>query len=293
MAKKVRKDGERKEEKKVVFEPPEFNEREYLTEQLYSLRLNVLFVLMGVPMGFLWANIAAYSGSTLLGLGIVIGTYASAVYGLKFGRDIDILTGPKKTVASTFLMFFMTALAFSVLFSNPPVMDNTPPSITDVMIDFDSNLTDDGDWEILMRHEDNLYLNKSNQKRINAEENKGQTMFLNNESIQAEVGDDLAIMVRAADASGLRGVWVEYGYDTIDSPPMPMVRLTEAEWKVMGDGSDYALVGEHYYQYQLPANRSGNLYYRIIVEDMAGYTITFETNVSEDSIDISEPTPEN
>jgi len=291
MAKKVRKDGERKEEKKVVFEPPEFNEREYLTEQLYSLRLNVLFVLMGIPMGFLWANIAAYTGSTLLGLGIVIGIYAASVYALKFGRDIDILTGPKKTIASTFLMFIMTALAFSVLFSNPPVMDNTTPSITDVMIDFDSNLTDDGDWEILMRHKDNLPLNKSNQKRI--KNNKDQTIFLFNQSINAEVGDNLSIMVRAADASGLRGVWVEYGYDTIDSVTNPMVRLTEAEWKVMGDGSDYALVGEHYYQYQLPAIRPGNLYYRIIVEDMAGHTRTFETEVSEDSIYISEPTPEN
>ncbi len=290
MAKKVRKDGERKEEKKVVFEPPEFNEREYLTEQLYSLRLNLLFVLMGIPMGFLWANIAAVTGSTMLGLGIVIGVYAGAVYGLRFGMGIDILTGPKKTIASTFLMFIFTALAFSVLFSNPPVMDNTPPSITDVMVDFDSNLTDDGEWEILMRHKDNLYSNKSNRQRI--KDNKDQTMFLHNESINVEVGDELAIMIRAADASGLRGVWVEYGYDTIDSPKRPMVRLTEAEWKVMGDGQDYALVGEHYYQYQLPATRSGNLYYRIIVEDMAGHTKTFETKVSEDSIDIAEPTPE-
>ena len=33
MAKKVLKDGERKEEKKVVFEAPVFNEREYLEEQ--------------------------------------------------------------------------------------------------------------------------------------------------------------------------------------------------------------------------------------------------------------------
>ena len=162
---------------------------------------------------------------------------------------------------------------------------------TDVMVDFDSNLTDDGEWEILMRHKDNLHLNKSNQKRIKG--NKDQTMFLHNTSINAEVGDDLSIMVRAADASGLRGVWVEYGYDNIDSGLMPMVRLTEAEWKVMGDGSDYALVGEHYYQYQLPATRSGNLYYQILVEDMAGHTRTFETEVSEDSISISEATPEN
>ena len=99
-------------------------------------------------------------------------------------------------------------------------------------------------------------------------------------------------MVRAADAAGLRGVWLEYGYDTIDSPPEPMVRLTEADWKVLGDGRDYALVGEHYYQYQISATRSGNLYYQIIVEDMTGLTTIFETIVSEDSIYIAEPTPE-
>jgi len=290
MAKKVRKDGERKEEKKVVFEPPEFNEREYLTEQLYSLRLNVLFVLMGIPMGFLWANIAAYTGSTMVGLGIVIGVYAGSVYGLKMVRDIDILTGPKKTIASTFLMFIFTALAFSVLFSNPPIMDNTPPSITDVMVDYDSNLTDDGEWEILMRHKDNLPLNKSNRNRI--KDNKDQTIFLYNDTFQAVVGDEMIIMVRAADAAGLRGVWLEFGYDTIDSTTEPMVRLTEADWKVLGDGRDYTLVGEHYYQYQISATRSGNLYYRIIVEDMNGLTRTFETIVSEDSIHIAEPTPE-
>ena len=38
MAKKVRKDGERKEERKVVFEAPEFDEREYLTEQMFNIR---------------------------------------------------------------------------------------------------------------------------------------------------------------------------------------------------------------------------------------------------------------
>ncbi len=286
MAKKVRKDGERKEEKKVVFEPPVFDEREYLEEQMHNIRLTILFVIIGIPTGLVWAVIAVATGSTLLGLVMAIGVYAAGVYILKGLLSIDILSGPKKIIATTFLMFIFTALAFSVLFSNPPVMDETNPSITDVMVDFDTNLTSEEDWDILMRHRSNLPKNKSNQERKDA--NKDQTMFLYNESVTAAEGDTLAILVRAADASGLRGVWVEFGYDSIDSSAKAMTRLTEEEWKVMGDGSDYAFIGEHYYQYRLPAARSGNLYYRITVEDMAGHTKVFEVTESEDSIRIAE-----
>ncbi len=286
MAKKVRKDGERKEEKKVVFEPPVFDEREYLEEQMHNIRLTVLFVLLGIPTGLVWAVIAVATGSTLLGLVMAIGVYAAGVYILKGLLSIDILGGPKKIIGTTFLMFIFTALAFSVLFSNPPVMDETNPSITDVMVDFDTNLTSEEDWDILMRHRSNLKKNESNNDRKKA--NPDQTMFLHNTSNIAEQGDTIAIMVRAADASGLRGVWVEFGYDSIDSSAKAMTRLTEEEWKVMGDGSDYAFIGEHYYQYRLTAARSGNLYYSITVEDMAGHTKVFKATESEDSIFIAE-----
>jgi hypothetical protein len=285
MAKKVRKDGERKEEKKVVFEAPVFDEREYLEEQVHNIRLTIIFVLLGIPTGFIWAMIAANFGSTAMGLALAIVVYVACLTILKGLFSIDILGGPKKTLASTLLMFIFTALAFSVLFSNPPAMDHTPPSITDVMVDYDVNITADEDWDILMRHRSNLPINESNQER--KDENPDQTMFLYKAGVTASVGDRIAILVRAADASGLRGVWVEYGYDNIDSPPEAMERLTKEDWDMLGDGTDFTMVGEHYYQYQLTAARSGSLYYKITVEDMAGHTQVFEVDV-EDSIYVAE-----
>ena len=290
MAKKVKKDGERKEEKKAVFEPPVFNEREWLEEQLHNVKLTILFVILGVPTGLIWAVVASSTGSTLLGFGMALGVYAAGVYILKGLFDIDVIRGPKKVIGSTLLMFIFTALAFAVLFSNPPVMDNTTPSITDVMVDYNTDISAEDNWDILMRHRSNLEDNKTNRARKKA--NPDQKMFLHNTSNTAEVGDTIAIMVRAADASGLRGVWVKTGYDSIDSPPEAMTRLTEDEWKVMGDGSDYTLVGEHYYQYRLTTERSGNLYYRITVEDMAGHTKVFDVSGSDDSVFVEEATPE-
>ena len=290
MAKKVKKDGERKEEKKVVFEEPEFDEREYLTEQLHNIRLTILFIIVGVPMGLLWAFIAASTGSTMLGMGICVGVYILGVLALKSILGIDLLSGPKKTVASTFLMFIFTCLAFAVLLSNPPAMDQTPPSITDVMVDFQPNATTgpSAEWEVLMVQGKYLPANSSNEAR--KKDNPDQTMFLYDTGVHAMEGDRLSILVRAADSSGLTGVWLEYGFDSIDRPAVPMVRVTEEQWSLLGDGKPYELWGEHFYQFQFTPDQKGNLYYRIRVEDKAGHETIFETTAAMDSIRVIERT---
>lgn len=290
MAKKVKKDGERKEEKKVVFEEPEFDEREYLTEQLHNIRLTILFILFGVPMGLLWAFIAATTGSTMLGMAVCVGGYVLGILALKSVLGIDILSGPKKTVASTFLMFIFTCLAFAVLLSNPPAMDHTPPSITDVMVDFQPNATagPSEEWEVLMVQGKYLPANSSNDARKKA--NPDKTMFLYEEGVQAMEGDRLSILVRAADASGLNGVWLEYGFGDIERPAVPMVRVTEEQWDVLGDGRPYELWGEHFYQFQFTLDQSGSLYYRIRAEDKAGHETVFETTNTDDTVRVIERT---
>lgn len=290
MAKKVKKDGERKEEKKVVFEEPEFDEREYLTEQLHNIRLTVLFIVFGVPMGLLWAFIAATTGSTMLGFAACFGGYILGIFALRSVLGIDVLSGPKKTLATTLLMFLFTSLAFAVLLSNPPAMDHTPPSITNVIVDFQPNMTTGPaeDWEVLMVQGKYLPSNSSNEAR--KKDHPDKIMFLYNEGVHASQGDRLSILVRAADASGLNGVWLEYGFETIDRPAVPMVRVTEEQWNVMGDGKPYELWGEHYYQYQFTPDQSGLLYYKIRVEDNAGHETIFETTAPTDSIDVKERT---
>jgi len=83
MAKKVRKDGERKEEKKVVFEAPEFNEREYLTEQLRNIRSSLFFIVLAVPSGAAWAFTAVATGSGVLGLLASVAIYIVGIQLIK------------------------------------------------------------------------------------------------------------------------------------------------------------------------------------------------------------------
>lgn len=285
MAKKVRKDGERKEEKKAVFEPPEFDEREYLTEQLHGIKLNLLFIAIAIPMGYVWAAIAAGTGSSLFGMIACVGVYAGMAYGLQFFLDIEILTGPKRILATTFLMFIFTCLAFSVLMSNPPAIDVTPPSITDVMVATEVNDTGDG-WVVFMRHRDTLPRNATNIQRM--DDNPDQRLFKVVEGTTVRSGDPLTVLVRAADASGLKGVWLEWGYDNIDSAPIVMKRIDKARWLELHPDVSWEFVGEHYYEAVIPVVRSGSLFFLISVEDNRGLDASFRTKSLSDSILISD-----
>ena len=55
----------------------------------------------------------------------------------------------------------------------------------------------------------------------------------------------------------------------------------EARWKELRDIRTYNMWGEHYYEFELPAPRAGNLYFQLTVEDVNGYQRVFETRYSE------------
>jgi hypothetical protein len=281
MAKKVRKDGERKEEKKVVFEPPEFDEREYLTEQLENIKNTLFFIILAIPMGTAWAYTAIATDSNTLGLIVALAGYFAGVQVLKFVFSRDILEMPKKVLATTFLMFLFTSLALSVLMANPPANDVTPPSITDVMVVVNENGTEEGVWYVLMRHRDNLALNKSNEDR--KDDHPDQRLFFIEEGTSAKEHDNISFLVRAADASGLRGVWVEYGYINM-GPLQDMYRIDEARWIELERDRDYYLWGEHYFEYRIDDVSAGSLYFKVTVEDMNGHTQIFETRLSDEAI---------
>ena len=285
MAKKVRKDGERKEEKKVVFEPPEFDEREYLTEQLHNIRSTLFFIILAIPMGVAWAFTSIATGMNIAGLAVSVAGYIIGTQVLRLAFDVNLLEGPKKTLAVTFLMFLFTSLAFSVVMSNPPVNDVTAPSITDVVVAVQGNGTDETDWTTLMRHRRTLPLNRSNSNRI--DDNPKQRLFLVEEGTNAISGDTVNILVRAGDAAGIESIILEYGYDNINSAPFRMDRVTEAEWNELDIGNDYYLWGEHYYNYSLLNVAPGTLRFRITVEDVNGHTRVFETKMIEETVFIS------
>ena len=282
MAKKVRKDGERKEEKKVVFEPPEFDEREYLTEQLHNIRSTLFFIILAIPMGAAWAFTSIATGMNTAGLAVSVVGYILGTQVLRLAFDVNLLEGSKRTLAVTFLMFLFTSLAFSVVMSNPPVNDVTNPSITDVVVAVQGNGTDETDWTTLMRHRDTLPLNRSNDERI--DDNPDQRLFIVEEGTNATSGDTVNILVRAGDAAGIKSVILEYGYQNINSAPLRMHRVSESLWNELDIGNDYYLWGEHYYNYSLLDVAPGSLYFSITVEDVNGHIRVFETKTDKESV---------
>jgi hypothetical protein len=286
MAKKVRKDGERKEEKKVVFEASEFDEREYLTEQLHNIRATLFFIILAIPVGAAWAYTAISTGYNVAGLGVSIAGYAAGTQFLRLVMGVDLFEGPKRLLATTFMLFIFTSLAFAVVLSNPPANDVTPPSITDVVVLVQDPDDGSGEWEVLMRHRKTLPLNESNNDRLKA--NPDQRMFLVEEGTSAFTGENISILVRAGDASGLKRVVVTYGPNAIDSPPMAMERVPESDWSSLNIGGDYFLWGEHYYRFDIENVTSGTKHYIITVEDKVGLEKTFETRGSDEAIFVEE-----
>ncbi|UCC93284.1 MAG: hypothetical protein JSW25_01010 [Thermoplasmata archaeon] len=284
MAKKVRKDGERKEEKKVTFEPPEFDEREYLTEQMHNIRSNLFFIILAIPMGTAWAYTAIATESNLAGLTVSILGYILGVQFLKYVLKEDLLEGPRRLLATTFLMYLFTSLAFSVVMSNAPANDVTPPSITDVVVLHEGEGADGDGWVLLMRHRRTLELNKTNADRKEA--NPDQRLFTVMDGEYALEGDNLSIMIRAGDASGLDTVIMYWGYQEINETPYQMIRVSETRWQELGMDRDYYLWGEHYYEHVIEDVVEGNIWFEIVVTDNAGHDGSFETAILEDSVRI-------
>ena len=274
MAKKVHKDGERKEEKKVVFEAPEFDEREYLEEQLERIRLSLFFTAYAVPFGAIGAYLGATTGNGWLGVIVAIMGFIAGVYFLRIVFGLDVFDGPKMQVVGTAGVFIITFLAVAILLSNPPINDPGGPSISDNAVFIDRG-GGEVDWEPLMLDKDRLPNNDSNKARFKADPD--QTYFLVNESKPALQNDTISILVRAADPAGLKGVWIAFGFGEISETNIEMVRLDKTRWDELRTGDPYDIWGEHYYEYTLHLNGSGNLYYLITVEDVNGHVRTYET----------------
>jgi hypothetical protein len=285
MAKKVRKDGERKEEKKVVFEAPEFDEREYLEEQLNRIRLSLFFTAYAIPFGAIGAYLGVTTGNGWLGVIVAIIGFIGGVYLMRIMFDTDVLEGPKMQVIGTAGVFIITYLAVAILLSNPPINDPGDPAITDVMV-YVQRDDGAGDWEPLMMHKDRLPGNDTNKDRFKAKPD--QRYFLWNESLPANPGDNLSILVRAADAAGLKGIWISYGYGEILETQYEMERLDETRWDELETGDPYDIWGEHYYEVHIQLDEANNLYYRITVEDVNGHTTVYETEY-EDTVAVQEP----
>ncbi len=271
MAKKVRKDGEKKEEKKAVFEPPEFDERQYIVDEMEKSRVTLFYMLLAIPFGAFGAYLGVATGSGWPGFFVAIGGIFLGWFFLKHLLGVDILEMEKKRLAVPIAMFFFAWLAFAVVFSNPPFYDQGDPTIADIRVYVQNhNQTDSNEtWELLMlKGEDKDEPNASLVMSEDAKDGK----------LVARAGDSILVLVRAADPSGIESVRIEFWYTSREDNYTTMTPVSEERWSELEPDAVFTILGEHYYEHDAHvADLPGNLYFRIVVEDVNGHVRTFTT----------------
>lgn len=122
----------RKEEKKVAFKTPEFDEVEFMQKEVGNTKIALLTIIFSFPIAFL-----AYA-VTLAGLpaaGFLIGIGAIFLLRYVYGLfNIDTEEFQTKDWLGNSAMFFFTWLAIWVLILNMPFSDLTTPTIGKVEI---------------------------------------------------------------------------------------------------------------------------------------------------------------
>jgi len=275
VAKKVRKDGERKEEKKAVFEPPEFDERAYLVEELGKMRVALVFTFLAIPFGFIGAYLGDMTGSGWPGLVVALAGIPLGYVVMKGLFGFDMLAGKKRDILMPVAMFLVSWLVFAILFSNPPFVDNTEPSITDARVYAASPSEPSSGWTLYM------YMGTSR--------DRPDAKLLYSEDVpkgfSVRAGDNLTILVRAGDAQGIRSVKGTWWTASNTKNYTEMPEVTDSLWRELGS-RPYGIAGEHYYMLTIPDIPSGNVYYELVVEAMNGKTKTFTTEYI-DSVPVS------
>ncbi|MBM4237059.1 MAG: hypothetical protein FJ151_01065 [Euryarchaeota archaeon] len=138
MAHKRKKEVAKEEEYEFV--PPEFDEKEFLENDIKgtkTLLLTTVFAIVCGIIAFLLGGVSALLGLVILIGGMVALRYLYLVIGIK-PNEVE-----KKTMIGNLIVFFFLTLGIWILLVNPPFSDQTDPQVSEVSIWFqDSN----GNW---------------------------------------------------------------------------------------------------------------------------------------------------
>lgn len=134
MAKKRKKETEAEE--KYEFVPPEFDEKQFLLDEIKTTKRVVLIVLYGMLFGVLAAVATAVTKNGYFGLMVfLLGVFLIKYFLITMQFDLSKFT--KKTWAESVLWFFVTSLAIWILVVNPPFIDNISPEIKNIRLSID------------------------------------------------------------------------------------------------------------------------------------------------------------
>ena len=132
MAKK-RKKQKKEEEEKYEFVPPEFDEKQFLRDEMSATKQTLLVVGYGVFMGTLAAVATIAAGNSYLGLILLLVGFFTMKYMFTL-MGIDVTKIMKRSWAGNFAFFFFTFLAIWILMVNPPFTDLTSPEVKNVRL---------------------------------------------------------------------------------------------------------------------------------------------------------------
>ncbi len=133
MAKKRKKTDQEREERE--YQPPEFDEREFLHEEINVARATILAAILAIPMGAVAYFVMLYAGTGGGLIAGVIGIYLIKIF-MPFFRVEEALVKPKHWLGLISTYFF-AFLAVWILIVNPPFADLAGPQVLnlDVMVE--------------------------------------------------------------------------------------------------------------------------------------------------------------
>ena len=142
MAKKRRKHEEEKEEKE--YKSPDFDEREFLEEELLTGKATIMAALISLPIGILIYMITAPMGQDNAWLGFMIGILGIGSLWLLFPViNIDVKKLKPRQWFGPISTYIFTFLAIWILLVNPPFADHAGPQFIGIDADIDIDALDD------------------------------------------------------------------------------------------------------------------------------------------------------
>lgn len=132
MAKK-RKKQKKEEEEKYEFVPPEFDEKQFLLDEMSATKRVLLIVGFGVLIGALAGVLTIITANGLFGLVMLIVGFGSMKM-LFIWMKFDLSKFKRRTWLENSAWFFFTFLAVWILVINPPFVDFASPEIKNVKL---------------------------------------------------------------------------------------------------------------------------------------------------------------
>lgn len=246
MAKKKRK--KEAEAEKYEFVPPDFDEKQFLRDEMKATKRTILNVAYAALFGALAAGVTTLTESASLGLFMMIVGIASLKYVYPI-LGIDISKFTKRNWLESGAFFFLTFMAIWILMFNPPFSDHADPTIENISV----SLHMDGTNWVMFN-----YTYDSENARYLWQSGNGSSL-----SSYLNLNSEIRISAWISDISGIEG--------------FPKISIGTQNVQDMTSGEDYT------YTYHIESldqffTASDPFEFSIFAEDSLGNSNTFEVH---------------